>query len=89
MVLDALTYAGNKNNLVDLLGQDWFEFVHGSICDQELVESLLHKHEIDTLVHFAAESHVDRSITGPRCLYRHEYCRHPQPVEGRQEILDR
>ena len=39
--------------------------MHGSICDQELVESLLHKHEIDTLVHFAAESHVDRSITGP------------------------
>ena len=65
VVLDALTYAGNKNNLVDLLAQDWFEFVHGSICDQELVESLLHKHEMDTLVHFAAESHVDRSITGP------------------------
>ena len=65
VVLDALTYAGNKNNLVDLLGQDWLEFVHGSICDQELVESLLHKHEINTLVHFAAESHVDRSIKGP------------------------
>ena len=65
VVLDALTYAGNKNNLVDLLAEDWFEFVHGSICDQELVESLLHKHEMDTLVHFAAESHVDRSITGP------------------------
>jgi len=65
VVLDALTYAGNKNNLAGLLGQDWFTFVHGSICDQELVESLLRKHEIDTLVHFAAESHVDRSITGP------------------------
>ena len=65
IVLDALTYAGNKSNFSNLSTQDWFEFVHGSICDQSLVDSLLHKHEIDTIVHFAAESHVDRSITGP------------------------
>jgi len=65
VVLDALTYAGNKNNLVNLLSEDWFEFVHGSICDQALVDSLLVKHDIDTIIHFAAESHVDRSITGP------------------------
>ena len=65
VVLDALTYAGNKNNLIKLFGEAWFEFVHGSICDQALVESLLVKHDIDTIVHFAAESHVDRSITGP------------------------
>ena len=65
VILDALTYAGNKNNLTALLGESWITFVHGSICDQELVESLLLEHEIDTLVHFAAESHVDRSITGP------------------------
>lgn len=64
-VLDALTYAGNKNNLADLLDEEWFEFVHGSICDQTLVDSLLVKYDIDTIVHFAAESHVDRSITGP------------------------
>jgi dTDP-glucose 4,6-dehydratase len=65
VVLDALTYAGNKNNLADLSGQDWFEFVHGSIGDQTLLDALLVEHEIDTIVHFAAESHVDRSITGP------------------------
>lgn len=65
VVLDALTYAGNKNNLLSLLGQNWFSFVQGSICDQALVESILSEQDIDTLVHFAAESHVDRSITGP------------------------
>ena len=65
IVLDALTYAGNKSNLSNLATQKWFEFVHGSICDQPLVDSLLAKHDIDTIVHFAAESHVDRSITGP------------------------
>lgn len=65
VVLDALTYAGNKNNLEALLDQDWLTFIQGSICDQALVESLLTEHNIDTLVHFAAESHVDRSITGP------------------------
>ncbi|MCH7816120.1 MAG: dTDP-glucose 4,6-dehydratase [Proteobacteria bacterium] len=65
VVLDALTYAGNINNLTALLEQQGFSFVKGSICDQSLVESLLSEHEIDTLVHFAAESHVDRSITGP------------------------
>ncbi len=65
VVLDALTYAGNKNNLAEFSGQSWYQFVHGSICDQSLVESLMTQHEIDTVVHFAAESHVDRSITGP------------------------
>jgi len=65
LVLDALTYAGNKANLSSLEGQDRFTFVKGDICDQQLVESLLKKHDIDTVVHFAAESHVDRSITGP------------------------
>ena len=65
VVLDALTYAGNKNNLAQLSGQSWFQFVVGSICDQDLVDSLLREHDIDTIVHFAAESHVDRSITGP------------------------
>jgi dTDP-glucose 4,6-dehydratase len=65
VVLDALTYAGNKNNLTALLGQPGFEFVQGSITDQQLVASLLKEKAIDTIVHFAAESHVDRSITGP------------------------
>ena len=65
VVLDALTYAGCKSNLAQHEDAGWFTFLKGSICDQVLVESLLLEHDIDTLVHFAAESHVDRSITGP------------------------
>ncbi|MCD4722100.1 MAG: dTDP-glucose 4,6-dehydratase [Desulfobacula sp.] len=65
IILDALTYAGNRQNLVRAEKNSKFEFVHGNILDQELVETLLEKYDIDTIVHFAAESHVDRSITGP------------------------
>lgn len=63
--LDALTYAGNPDNLAMLARNDHYHFVQGDISDQELVESLLIKYEIDTVVNFAAESHVDRSILGP------------------------
>ena len=65
VVIDALTYAGNIANLEPVKNNENFTFIHGDICDQSLVESLLNEHDIDTLVHFAAESHVDRSITGP------------------------
>ena len=65
VALDALTYAGNSNNLTALMDKDQFRFVKGNISDLALVESLLAEHDIDTLVHFAAESHVDRSISGP------------------------
>ncbi len=65
VVLDALTYAGNKDNLSEAEKKSKFEFIHGDIRDQPLVESLLVNHKIDTIVHFAAESHVDRSIHGP------------------------
>ncbi len=65
IVLDALTYAGNKKNLAHAEENRKFKFVHGNILDQDLVESLIKNHKIDTLVHFAAESHVDRSILGP------------------------
>jgi len=65
VVLDALTYAGNRANLGRAEAAPNVEFVHGNILDQPLVESLLMSHNIDTLVHFAAESHVDRSIQGP------------------------
>jgi len=65
VALDALTYAGNRNNLSNLQGKDQFRFVKGNICDLALVESLMAEHDIDILVHFAAESHVDRSISGP------------------------
>ena len=65
VVLDALTYAGNKTNLAGLEKHPGFSFVHGDIRDYDLVLNLLREDEIDTLVHFAAESHVDRSIHGP------------------------
>lgn len=65
IVLDALTYAGNLANLAPVKDNPNFRFVHGDIRDQALVEDLLRSEKIDTLVHFAAESHVDRSILGP------------------------
>lgn len=65
VVLDALTYAGNRANLADIESDARYHFVHGDICDTTLVEQLLCEYNIDTIVHFAAESHVDRSITGP------------------------
>jgi dTDP-glucose 4,6-dehydratase len=63
--LDALTYAGNMDNLASLEGNPAHTFVHGSILDGSLVASLLTEHRPDAVVHFAAESHVDRSILGP------------------------
>ncbi len=63
--LDALTYAGSLENLHDLPDAKRHTFIQGDICDRELVDRLLKEHEIDTIVHFAAESHVDRSILGP------------------------
>jgi dTDP-glucose 4,6-dehydratase len=63
--LDKLTYAGNLRSLDDVVDNPRHHFVKGDICDQHLVESLFLEHDIDTVVHFAAESHVDRSITGP------------------------
>jgi dTDP-glucose 4,6-dehydratase len=65
VVLDALTYAGNAASLVSLRDNPAFAFVRGDICDTDLVSSLIDSHGIDTIVHFAAESHVDRSILGP------------------------
>ncbi|MFH1186390.1 MAG: dTDP-glucose 4,6-dehydratase, partial [Chloroflexota bacterium] len=63
--LDALTYAGSLANLQNLPGADRHTFVHGDIRDRLLVDGLLRQHRVDTIVHFAAESHVDRSILGP------------------------
>ena len=61
--LDALTYAGNLDNLKDIETNPNYSFVHGNICDKQLVDSLMS--QVDACVNFAAESHVDRSITGP------------------------
>ena len=63
--LDKLTYAGNPANLVDVEKKSCYRFVHGDICDSKLLDQLFVEEKIDTVVHFAAESHVDRSIEGP------------------------
>ena len=65
VVLDALTYAGHKANLGAVLDHAAFRFVQGDIQNHALVRELLQEEKVDTLVHFAAESHVDRSIHGP------------------------
>lgn len=63
--LDLLTYSGSLENLKNLPDESRHTLIKGDICNPELVKSILHDYEIDTLVHFAAESHVDRSILGP------------------------
>ena len=63
--LDKLTYAGNLRNLVSIQHTQGYRFVHGDICDRTLLRNLLQEHRPGAIVHFAAESHVDRSILGP------------------------
>lgn len=70
IVLDALTYAGNRATLNDLDSHENFRFVKGDICDRPLVDQLLAEEQINTVAHFAAESHVDRSILGPDAFIR-------------------
>ena len=65
VVLDALTYAGNRSNLKPIAKYPNFRFIRGDIQDYDLAYGVLRQEKIDTLVHFAAESHVDRSIHGP------------------------
>jgi dTDP-glucose 4,6-dehydratase len=65
VTLDKLTYAGNLANLDAIAGSPRHRFVHGDICDRDLVLRLLREHRPDAVVHFAAESHVDRSIDSP------------------------
>lgn len=79
--LDALTYAGNLESLARLDGDDRHIFVRGDICDQGLVASLLLQHRPRAIVHFAAESHVDRSIHGPGDFVRTN-------VEGTFSLLE-
>jgi len=66
--LDALTYAGNLANLASIADDPRYRFVHGNICDQPLVEEICQTYQIDTIIHFAAESHVDRSIENPQAF---------------------
>ncbi len=81
VVLDALTYAGNRANLEPLDDDEAFEFVHGDICDAALVERLFRQHDFDKVVHFAAESHVDRSIVSAEAFVRTN-------IVGTQTLLD-
>ena len=71
--LDKLTYAGNLENLVEVEGNARYRFVQGDICDAELVNALVGEERPDAIVHFAAESHVDRSILSPEPVVRTNY----------------
>jgi dTDP-glucose 4,6-dehydratase len=79
--LDALTYAGNLANLACLQGDARHVFVHGDICERALIDRLLAEHRPRAIVHFAAESHVDRSIHGPGAFMRTN-------IEGTYTLLE-
>jgi len=68
VTLDLLTYAGSLSNLEDLSGSDRHKFVHADINDRPLIDRLMRENAIDCIAHFAAESHVDRSISGPQAF---------------------
>jgi dTDP-glucose 4,6-dehydratase len=63
--LDVLTYAGSLENLKPSPDPERYVFIQGDICEHKRVQNLLEEYQIDTIVHFAAETHVDRSILGP------------------------
>lgn len=68
VVIDSLTYAGNLENLKEIERKSGYRFVKGDISDFDLIDSIFKEESIDTVVNFAAESHVDRSITGPKAF---------------------
>ncbi len=68
--LDLLTYAGNLENLTDIKDAPNYTFVKGDICDADLMDQLFEEHQINAVIHLAAESHVDRSITDPLSFIR-------------------
>ena len=63
--LDALTYAGNLENLKDIEDKDNYTFLHGDITDETYINAIFNQHKFDAVIHLAAESHVDRSIKDP------------------------
>ena len=101
VVLDALTYAGSRDNLTAVENNHNFRFVEGNICDRDLIDTLLKEEKIDTIAHFAAESHVDRSISAPDIFiqtnlvgtftlleaYRHHYNNDPLFKEREGKFL--
>lgn len=81
VILDALTYAGNIKTIENEMENNKVEFVKGNICNRELVENIFSRHNIDYVVHFAAESHVDRSILNPQIFLETN-------ILGTQNLLD-
>ena len=79
--LDLLTYAGNLENLESVESDPRYCFVKGDVRDRTLVEKLFQEHDFDTVVHFAAESHVDRSIVEPEVFLTTN-------IIGTQTLLD-
>ena len=79
--IDALTYAGNLENLSDIENHSNYTFVKGDIADRELIDEIFKKYKIDTVINFAAESHVDRSIENPEIFLTTN-------VLGTQALLD-
>ena len=79
--MDALTYAGNLGNLKEIENNSYYHFVKGDICDRDLLEELFIKYEINVVINFAAESHVDRSIEDPEIFLKTN-------VLGTQVLLD-
>ena len=79
--LDLLTYAGNLNNLDEIKHLDNYNFIKGDICDKALLEEIFENNNIDIVINFAAESHVDRSIDGPEVFLRTN-------ILGTQALLD-
>ena len=81
IILDALTYAGNLASIKDEIARDNVTFVRGDVGDRELVRQLMRENDVDYIVNFAAESHVDRSITNPRLFLETN-------ILGTQNMLD-
>ena len=81
VVLDKLTYAGNLKNIENELKDKRVEFVKGDICNNELIENIFSRYDIDYVINFAAESHVDRSIENPKLFLETN-------ILGTQTLLD-
>ena len=71
--VDKLTYAGNLENLRDVENRDNYTFVRADICDSEAINKIFDENDIDRVVHFAAESHVDRSIRNPEVFVKTKF----------------
>ena len=85
--LDALTYAGNPENLADIEAAPGYRFEHGDITDAVCVAGVFADEAIDTVVNFAAESHVDRSILGPEAFIQNQCPGHVHPAGGGPDSL--